>query len=208
MISLATPSPSTSRSRAPRSYPPWAVKSGWPSITSPLSSAESRIHFSPSNRQAPDCDSLREILGGLDGLEQQLSSAQTAILARQRGYFTPDEDDRVRQMLLAYRSYRLGLYEIIYRYIDYEQIEEPTRQLRAFMVGFAAALTLYAKSLKLIQSYEHEPLIRQKLNEPDVKFGLEAGYFDDVLWLILPVDAPSSKVINAQHHYPFAAHGG
>ena len=47
----------------------------------------------------PDCDSLREILGGLDGLEQQLSSAQTAILARQRGYFTPDEDDRVRFLL-------------------------------------------------------------------------------------------------------------
>ncbi len=128
-----------------------------------------------------DCDSLKEIVAGLDRLEQQLTDAQAGMAARQRGYFTPDEDDRVRQMLLAYRSYRQGIYGIIYRYIDYQQIEEPSIQLGAFMVGFAAALTLYAKSLKFIQAYEHEPLVRQKLNEPDTKFGLAAGFFDDVL---------------------------
>src|SRR6266480_2752471 len=86
-----------------------------------------------------DCESLKEIVAGLDRLEQQLSDAQAGVAARRRGYFTPNEDDLVRQMLLAYRSYRLGIYEIIYRYIDYEQIGDPTLQLRAFMVGFAAA---------------------------------------------------------------------
>src|SRR2546429_9173022 len=66
-----------------------------------------------------DCDSLKEIVTGLDRLERQLTDAQAGVAARRRGYFTPDEDDLVRQMLLAYRSYRLGIYEIIYRYIDY-----------------------------------------------------------------------------------------
>ena len=128
-----------------------------------------------------DCDSFKEIVAGLDRLEQQLGDAQAGVAARGRGYFTPDEDDLVRQMLLAYRSYRFGIYEIISRYLDYEQITTPALQLRSFMMGFAAALTLYAKSLKLIQTYEHEPLVRQKLNEPDAKFELEAGFFDGVL---------------------------
>src|SRR6266480_6160631 len=69
-----------------------------------------------------DCESLKEIVAGLDRLEQQLSDAQAGVAARRRGYFTPNEDDLVRQMLLAYRSYRLGIYEIIYRYVDYDQI--------------------------------------------------------------------------------------
>lgn len=128
-----------------------------------------------------DCDSLREIVAGLDRLERQLEDARRSIQARQRGYFTPDEDDRVRQMLLTYRNYRRALYEIIERYMAYEQLGAPAYQLRGFMVAFAAALTLYAKSLKLIQTYEHEPLVRKKLNEPDAKFELEAGFFDEVL---------------------------
>src|SRR5256885_369714 len=106
-----------------------------------------------------DCDSLREIVAGLDRLEHQLEEARTTIQARQRGYFTPDEDDRVRQMLLAYRNYRRALYEIIERYLEYERLGGPACQLRGFMVAFAAALTLYAKSLKLIPIYEHAPLV-------------------------------------------------
>ena len=128
-----------------------------------------------------DCESLRELVAGLDRLELQLDDARATIQARRRGYFTPDEDDRVRQMLLAYRNYRRALYEIIERYAGYEEMAEPAHRLRGFMVAFAAALTLSAKSLRLIQAYEHEPLIRQKLNEPEAKFELESGFFDEIL---------------------------
>ncbi len=128
-----------------------------------------------------DVETLREIVAGLARLERQWEEAQTTIQARQRGYFTPDEDDRVRQMLLAYRNYRRALYEIIDRYRDYQELGDPSLQSRGFMVAFTAALMLYGKSLKLIQCYEHEPLIRRKLNEADAKFELEAGFFDRVL---------------------------
>ncbi|MHB8520070.1 MAG: YiiX/YebB-like N1pC/P60 family cysteine hydrolase [Limisphaerales bacterium] len=128
-----------------------------------------------------DCDSLREILAGLERLEREWDDARATVRARQRGYFTPDEDDRVRQMLLAYRNYRLALYEIINRYLGYETLGDARCRLRGLIIGFAAALTLYAKSLKLIQAYEHEPLVRKKLNEPDAKFGLEADFFEEIL---------------------------
>lgn len=128
-----------------------------------------------------DRDTLRGIVAGLDRLEARVDETPVFAAAAQRGYFTPDEDDRVRQGLLVYRNYRLAAYEIIFRYRDYVQIVDESLRLRSFLVAFAAALALYAKSLKIIQVTEHQPLLRAKLNEPDAKFDLEAGFFDDVL---------------------------
>src|SRR5262249_12087270 len=128
-----------------------------------------------------DAETLQYVVSGLDGLERNLAEAQTAVQARKRGYFTPDEDDRVRQMLLAYRNYRRTLYPIIDHYREDPDSGDVSLRPRRFLVAFAAALVLYAKSLKLIRHYEHERLVRQKLNEADSKFEMEAGFFDRVL---------------------------
>lgn len=128
-----------------------------------------------------DIATVREAFAGLDRLEGAWHETRQTIQARKRGYFTPEEDDRVRQLLLAYRNYRLVLYEIINRYLDHEQFAEPVDQLRGFMIAYSAGLTLYVKTMRLVQAYEHEPLIRAKLNEPDVKFGLEGGFFEEIL---------------------------
>src|SRR5262249_37901879 len=110
-----------------------------------------------------DLDALRRIILALDALESEWHDARLSVAARARGYFTPDEDDRVRQMLLAYRNYRFALYEIIYRAFSYRELPDIDARLMAFLAGFGAALTIYAKSLKLIQAYEREPLVRKKL---------------------------------------------
>ncbi|MBV8487088.1 MAG: 1-acyl-sn-glycerol-3-phosphate acyltransferase, partial [Planctomycetaceae bacterium] len=127
-----------------------------------------------------DIATLWEILARLDQLESDWTEARRTIQARVRGYFTPDEDDRVRQLLLAYRSYRMVLYEIVNRYLDHDQLADPSNQLRGFMIAYASGLTLYANSMKFIQAYEHEPLIRRKLNEPDPRSRLEPGFFEEV----------------------------
>lgn len=68
-----------------------------------------------------DIATLAQIIDGLNRLEERLEQARGSIFARRRGYFTPDEEDRVRQLLLAYRNYRLSAYEIINRYRTYEE---------------------------------------------------------------------------------------
>jgi hypothetical protein len=128
-----------------------------------------------------DLLTLREIVDGLDRLEDRLNRSEIPAAVSQRGYFTPDEDDRVRQGLLAYRNYRLAAYEIILRYRDYAAVADKHCRFRGFLLAFGAALVLYAKSLKIISFAEHVPLLRAKINEPDMKFELEAGFFDDVL---------------------------
>ncbi|MGZ8901561.1 MAG: YiiX/YebB-like N1pC/P60 family cysteine hydrolase [Limisphaerales bacterium] len=134
-----------------------------------------------SDQITADCETLAMIAAGLDRLEATWVDTQKIVHARTRGYFTPDEDDAVRQMLLSYRNYRIGLYEIIHRCTGYASIKDPLLQLQTFLIGFAAALTLYSKSLKLIQTYEREPLVRAKLNESEEKFGLGEGFFEEVL---------------------------
>ena len=128
-----------------------------------------------------DCGSLRKIVAGLDGLEEDWNGARATFRARELGYFTPDEDDRVRGMQADYRRYREGLYEIVERYRSYRTQTRLPEQLQAFMVGFAAALTLHARALKLIEVYEHEPLVRRKLNEAEARHQLEAGFFEEIL---------------------------
>jgi hypothetical protein len=128
-----------------------------------------------------DTATLREVTAGLERLETDWNVARETIGARERGYFTPSEDDRVRQLLLAYRNYRLVLYELLDRWSDYEDLENPAQQAKAFTVAYAAGLTLYARSLRLILAYERDRLVRAKLNEADSKFGLPGGFFDEIL---------------------------
>ena len=132
-------------------------------------------------RQVQDLQTVREIVEGLDRLEERLDRSPIPQAVTKRGYFTPDEDDRVRQSLLSYRNHRRAAYEVILRHRGYASMAPSDAQLRAFLLAFGTALVLYAKSVRIVAFAEHVPLLRAKLNEPDMKFDLEAGFFDDVL---------------------------
>jgi hypothetical protein len=155
-----------------------------PQVRSPggLSAPVSNLTGSEAElRLGTDLQTLREIVAGLDRLEGRLDVSPVPKAVTARGYFTPDEDDRVRQGVLVYRNCRLAAYEIILRYRNYASLEPRPCGLRCFLVAFGAALVLYAKSLKIISFAEHVPLLRAKINEPDSKYEMEEGFFDDVL---------------------------
>jgi len=110
-----------------------------------------------------------------------MEHARTSMSPGRRGYFTPQEDDAVRQMLLSYRNYRRALWEIIHRHKSYARRDMRDLRLRGFVIGYCAALALYRRSLRLMEVVEADRALRSKLNEPDGKFGLEGGFFEDVL---------------------------
>ena len=134
-----------------------------------------------ADRLREDADAVRQIFAGLHQLDSELARAIRVGRARKRGYFIPEEEARVRQMLLAYRNYRLSLFNVIYRYANYRVIPNPEERLRAFCLAFASALTLYSKTMRLIEIVEAQPLYRQKLNEPDVYYGLPSGFFEELM---------------------------
>jgi hypothetical protein len=129
-----------------------------------------------------DSATLREVFGGFERLEAMYQRAWRMMSPGRRGYFTPDEDNEIRHMLLAYRNYRLACWDVIWRnYLHYRRDRNGAQGLRAFVIGYAAALRLYRKSLRLIEIAEFDAMLRAKLNEPDRKFGLEGGFFEEVL---------------------------
>lgn len=128
-----------------------------------------------------DREALREIREGLDRVEAEVELAKVHFQTLDRGYFTPDEDDRVRQWLLAYRGYRIGCYDILSRWRGYLDLSDRSVMLEAFLLGYATALLIYSKSLGIIESFEREPLVRAKINEPEPKFDVPRGFFEDLL---------------------------
>jgi hypothetical protein len=92
-----------------------------PQIRPPSGLAASAVACAGSDLEAhlaADLQTLREIAAGLDRLDARLDSSEIPKTATARGYFTPDEDDRVRQAVLVYRNYRLTAYETILRYLS------------------------------------------------------------------------------------------
>jgi hypothetical protein len=136
--------------KQPQVWPPGGLSAPVAGLTGP----EAELHL------GADLQTLREMVAGLDRLEGRLDSSPIPKAVTGRGYFTPDEDDRVRQGVLVYRNCRLAAYGIILRYRDYASAEPQTCRLRCFMVAFGAALVLYAKSLKIIAFAEHVPMLR------------------------------------------------
>lgn len=128
-----------------------------------------------------DAAMLREVLAGFDRLEVMYEEASQTMSPHRRGYFTPEEDNQIRAMLLAYRNYRLACWDVIWRYRNYSSRHATAWDLRHFIVGYAASLRLFQKSLRLVEIAEFDPMLRRKLNEPDRKYGLKAGFFEDVL---------------------------
>lgn len=128
-----------------------------------------------------DVAMLREVLTGFDRLEVMYEEARQIMSPGQRGYFTPEEDNQIRAMLLAYRNYRIACWDVIWRYKDFSSRRTTAFDLRRFLVGYAAALRLFQKSLRLVEIAEFDPMLRRKLNEPDRKYDLQSGFFEDVL---------------------------
>lgn len=124
---------------------------------------------------------LHGLFDGMEALEAQYGQAVDAAQAGKRGYFTPDEDDRVRQMLLSYRNFRLATFSAVWRYVHYPRETDPVVQLKGFVLGYAAALMMFSKSLRFVQACDPHEIVRKKLNEPDERFGIASGFFDDVV---------------------------
>ncbi|HLQ43182.1 MAG TPA: hypothetical protein VK137_00520, partial [Planctomycetaceae bacterium] len=98
---------------------------------------------------------------------------------RQRGFFSPSEDESARQLLVSYWMARSALFEVVIEYRDADEVPESLRPTR-FLIAFAAAVLLVDAGRFLREQYHDQPMIRAKLNEPDPRFGIPPGSYDTV----------------------------
>lgn len=119
----------------------------------------------------------------LSGYFQELKSraAEFAVRgsAQRRGYFTPQEDDEVRALLVSYWQARGALSEVVNSFRQDTELADADRP-SAFLTSFAGALVLIDAARFLRETFHNSPVVRQKLNEPAPQFGLPADVYDEV----------------------------
>lgn len=115
----------------------------------------------------------------LEELKAAVLELAARIRPQTRGHFTPQEEDSVRGILISYAHSRNALFEVIHSLRARADFSDEDR-LRAFLAAFAAALALVDAARFLRETVHAHDVVRAKLNEPALEFGIEAGLYDHV----------------------------
>ena len=123
--------------------------------------------------------SVTQIAGYFEELKQSAGELSKRVSASERGYFSPDEEDDVRALLVSYWQARNALLELITSFRTDAELDDEHRPA-AFLTAFAAAVVLVDAARFLRETVHDRPLVRQKLNQPAPEFGIEGGVYDRV----------------------------
>ena len=126
-------------------------------------------------------------------LRGEAERLQEALQARERGFFTPIEDDQVTHLWVSYHKSRNALLELIEgtRQAVGRAKEEHTAE---FTIAYGAALILIDAARSLRDLFAENSLVRRKLNESYASFGIDKGSFDAIqMSLTDPVNAVRLK---------------
>ena len=119
----------------------------------------------------------------------EMEELKQTVKVSERGHFTSDEHDRIEGLLFRYLTCRRSLWDMVESYADYQQrFTSPDRQVRAFLIGFNAAVQLTSYSSLLVASFMDNPGIVAKLNEDYHRLGIPAGTYDTISASVTAVD--------------------
>jgi hypothetical protein len=100
--------------------------------------------------------------------------------AEERGYFLPNEDERIRAMYTRYLAVRTSLLHCLSEATDGQWSHRNSVDLREFAVAYAAACLLVRAASYLIDLTKDAPVTRKKLDEAESRFQLGPKTFTGV----------------------------
>ncbi|MGI9427715.1 MAG: YiiX/YebB-like N1pC/P60 family cysteine hydrolase [Bythopirellula sp.] len=112
-------------------------------------------------------------------LKEAATQFRQSTNARDRGYFSPTEDDQVLHLWVSYHMTRNALFELTTPYRDDAAAAEKA-SLTDFAVAYAAAIILVDAARSIRELFADEPIIRRKLNEAYELYGIPEGSFDAI----------------------------
>lgn len=125
------------------------------------------------------------------GMERELAEAESA---EERGYFLPDEDERIREVFARYLNVRATLLESVESIqpvleelgsmsasVNDKTLDELEKiRLRAFIIGFSAATMLVRAASFMVDLAGSRPVVAKKLDEAESRYGIEAKSYTQV----------------------------
>lgn len=128
-------------------------------------------------------ESIRTVLHVADHFERLKQRAGVLLQefgASARGFFTPTEDEQVRQLLVSYWHTRNALFEVVLENRDYHCAACAEESNLRFLVAFAGALVLIDAARYLRDNVHDRPIVRGKLNEAEPTFDIPVGVYDRI----------------------------
>ena len=123
---------------------------------------------------------VAKVLPASEDLEQEVADAEAA---QERGYYLPDEDERLREVFAAYLDVRGALREVLAEVeplVDKGRALDADERLRVFVVGFCAACLLVRSGSYLIRIAEGKGVVAEKLDEAEPRYGIPRKSFTQI----------------------------
>ena len=123
---------------------------------------------------------VARVMPSRTGLGQEVTDAEAA---QERGYYLPDEDERLRETFAQYLEVRTALRGVVARmepWVDMVKTLERRDQIRVFIIGFTAACFLVRSGLFMIYMAEGRRVVRRKLDEGEPRYGIPRKAFTEV----------------------------
>ena len=139
----------------------------------PLSSA--------SNTFEDDIKKLSIFQAAFDQMYLEMGEIKTSATRHETGHFSNVESDKIENLLFRYLVLRRSVWDIINKYRDYNTYSnDPTENMKALLVGYSSALTLYKYSGILITKNMGDDQVIDKLNEAYFRSDISRGSFREV----------------------------
>ena len=126
---------------------------------------------------------LQAVDEGMPRPEDLVRELADAEAAQQRGYYLPDEDERLRNAFAGYLEIREALKMVLARvepWILKKDGLSAEDRLRAFVIGFTAACMLLRSGSYVVRIAEGRPVVAQKLDEAEPRFGIARKSFTEI----------------------------
>ncbi|MBT6000611.1 MAG: hypothetical protein HOG68_06245, partial [Candidatus Marinimicrobia bacterium] len=141
--------------------------------------------FSLSHAQAeeftPDIRQLTVFKTVLNDMFREMFEQKNASSRQEKGYISNIEHDQIENLLFRFLICRRSLWEIINKYRAYNTFtDDPEANMKAFVIGYSAALTLYWYSGILVTTYMDDDQIVNKLNESYYRVKIPEGTFSKI----------------------------
>ncbi|MEA1880965.1 MAG: YiiX/YebB-like N1pC/P60 family cysteine hydrolase [Candidatus Marinimicrobia bacterium] len=141
--------------------------------------------FSASQLQADQFrDDIKQLVvfkTALNDMFQDMMYQKITTARHDKGYISNVEHDRIENLLFRFLICRRSLWEIINKYREYNNLyDDPEANMKAFVIGYNASLTLYRYSGILITTYMDDEQIIDKLNESYFRVGIQEGTYAQI----------------------------
>jgi len=134
-----------------------------------------------SNTFEDDIKKLSIFQAAFDQMYLEMGEIQTSATRYETGHFSNVESDKIENLLFRYLVLRRSVWDIINKYRDYNTYSDyPHENMKALLVGYASALTLYKYSGILITKNMGDDQVVDKLNEAYFRSGISRGSFREV----------------------------